>query len=164
MSRGRVAAATVLLWGICLGSAAAQDETLPPPVELTPAQEELAEEIEGTLKCPVCRSQSVRTSRSFMATDMSLRVRQMVAEGKSKAEIQDYFVARYGDYILLSPRKEGFGWTVWLLPFALVLGGAVTIVTIARRWKGRPPADMPPPSSPTSTWMQKLERELEETE
>jgi cytochrome c-type biogenesis protein CcmH len=162
--RGRIAAATVLLWGICLGSAAGQDDALPPPVALTPAQEELAEEIETTLKCPVCRSQSVRTSRSFMATDMSLRVRQMVAEGKSKEEIQDYFVARYGDYILLSPRKEGFGWTVWLLPFALVLGGAVTIVTIARRWKGRPPPAIPPPSSSTSTWMQKLERELEETE
>jgi cytochrome c-type biogenesis protein CcmH len=162
--RGRIAAATVLLWAISIGSAVAQDEALPPAVELTPAQEELAEEIESTLKCPVCRSQSVRTSRSFMATDMSLRVRQMVAEGKSKAEIQDYFVARYGDYILLSPRKEGFGWTVWLLPFALVLGGAVTIVTIARRWKGRPPAATPPPSSATSTWMQKLERELEETE
>lgn len=153
-----------MLWGVCLGSAVGQDESLPPPVELTPAQEELAEEIESTLKCPVCRSQSVRTSRSFMATDMSRRVRQMVAEGKSKEEIQDYFLARYGDYILLSPRKEGFGWTVWVLPFVLVLGGAVTIVTIARRWKGRPPAATPPPSSSTSTWMQKLERELEETE
>lgn len=146
-----------------IGSAAAQDETLPPPVSLTPAQEELAEEIESTLKCPVCRSQSVRTSRSFMATDMSLRVREMVAEGKSKEEIQDYFVARYGDYILLSPRKQGFGWTVWLLPFALVLGGAATIVTIARRWKGRTPPVTPPAPS-TSTWTRRLERELEETE
>jgi cytochrome c-type biogenesis protein CcmH len=165
MSRGRIVAmAALMLWGTSIGSSAAQDDALPPPVALTPAQEELAEEIESTLKCPVCRSQSVRTSRSFMATDMSLRVRQMVAEGKSKEEIQDYFVARYGDYILLSPRKEGFGWTVWLLPFALVLGGAVTIVTIARRWKGRPPPATPPPSSSTSTWMQKLERELEETE
>jgi cytochrome c-type biogenesis protein CcmH len=162
--RGRIVAVALVLWGISLGSASAQDDALPPPVALTPAQEELAEEIESTLKCPVCRSQSVRTSRSFMATDMSLRVRQMVAEGKSKEEIQDYFVARYGDYILLSPRKEGFGWTVWLLPFALVLGGALTIVTIARRWKGRPPPATPPPSSSTSTWMQKLERELEETE
>jgi cytochrome c-type biogenesis protein CcmH len=153
-----------MLWVTAMGSAAAQDDALPPPVALTPAQEELAEEIESTLKCPVCRSQSVRTSRSFMATDMSLRVRQMVAEGKSKEEIQDYFVARYGDYILLSPRKEGFGWTVWLLPFALVLGGAVTIVTLVRRWKGRPAPATPPPSESTSTWMRKLERELEETE
>ena len=143
--------------------AAGADEP-PPPVVLTPAQEKLAAEIESMLKCPVCRSQSVRTSRSFMAEDMSRRVRQMVAEGKSKEEIRDYFVARYGDYIVLAPRKEGFAWTVWLLPFALVLGGAVTIVAVARRWKGRPPPAAPPPPSSTSTWMQRLERELEETE
>ena len=143
--------------------AAGADEP-PPPVVLTPAQEKLAAEIESMLKCPVCRSQSVRTSRSFMAEDMSRRVRQMVAEGKSKEEIRDYFVARYGDYIVLAPRKEGFAWTVWLLPFALVLGGAVTIVAVTRRWKGRPPPAAPPPPSSTSTWMQRLERELEETE
>jgi cytochrome c-type biogenesis protein CcmH len=143
--------------------AAGADEP-PPPVVLTPAQEKLAAEIESMLKCPVCRSQSVRTSRSFMAEDMSRRVRQMVAEGKSKEEIREYFVARYGDYIVLAPRKEGFAWTVWLLPFALVLGGAVTIVAVARRWKGRPPPAAPPPPSSTSTWMQRLERELEETE
>lgn len=162
MRRGRTAVLVGVAWALSIASAVAQDEALPPPVPLTPAQEELAEEIESTLKCPVCRSQSVRTSRSFMATDMSLRVRQMVAEGKSRQEIQEYFVARYGDYILLSPRKQGFGWTVWLLPFALVLGGAVTIVTIARRWKERPPPDTPPPPS-ASTWARRLERELEET-
>jgi cytochrome c-type biogenesis protein CcmH len=134
------------------------------PVALTAAQEELAEEIESELKCPVCRSQSVRTSRSFMAQDMSRRVRQMVAEGKSKEEIREYFVARYGDYIVLSPRKEGFAWTVWLLPFALVLGGAAAIVAVARRWKARPPLAAPAPPSSTSTYTQRLERELKETE
>lgn len=167
MKPGRIAGVAALLW-LAVAPVAGQEigppEELPPPVALTPAQEELAAEIERGLKCPVCRSQSVRTSRSFMAQDMSRRVRQMVAEGKSKEEIREYFVARYGDYIVLSPRKEGFAWTVWLLPFALVLGGAATIVAVARRWKGRPPTAAPAPMSSTSTYMQRLERELEETE
>lgn len=155
----RAALPAAVLWSLAVTSTVAQ-----PPVVLTPEQEELVAEIESELKCPVCRSQSVRTSRSFMAEDMSRRVRQMVAEGKSKEEIRDYFVARYGDYIVLAPRKEGFAWTVWLLPFALVLGGAATIVAIARRWKARPPPAAPTPPSSSSTWMQRLERELEETE
>ena len=138
-------------------------EAVAAPVTLTPEQEALAAEIEGELKCPVCRSQSVRTSRSFMAEDMSRRIRQMVAAGRSKEEIRDYFVARYGDYIVLAPRKQGFTWTVWLLPFALVLGGAVGIVVVARRWKGRAPPPPPVESSSTSNYMQRLERELEET-
>ena len=162
----RAALPAAVLWALTVASAVGQDLAVTDraPVVLTPEQEELAAEIESELKCPVCRSQSVRTSRSFMAEDMSRRVRQMVAEGKSKEEIRDYFVARYGDYIVLAPRKEGFGWTVWLLPFALVLGGAATIVAIARRWKARPPPAAPTPPSSSSTWMQRLERELEETE
>ena len=153
------------LLALSLGSAPralpAQDPA-PAPVALTPAQEELAAEIEGMLKCPVCRSQSVRTSRSFMAEDMRRRVRTMVAEGKSKEEIRDYFVARYGDYIVLAPRKQGFAWTVWLLPFALVLGGAAAIVAVTRRWHRRPPPALPATAPETDTYMQRLERELEE--
>ena len=143
---------------------AASREAAPAPIPLTPEQEELAAEIESELKCPVCRSQSVRTSRSFMAEDMSRQVRKMVAEGKSKDEIREYFVSRYGDYIILAPRKEGFAWTVWLLPFALVLGGAATILALTRRWKSRPPPAAPAAPPSQSTWMQKLERELKETE
>jgi len=142
---------------------AAQD-VAPAPISLTPEQEELAAEIESELKCPVCRSQSVRTSRSFMAEDMSRQVRKMVAAGSSKEEIREYFVARYGDYIILAPRKQGFGWTVWLLPFALVLGGAATIFALTRRWKSRPPPIAPAAPPSQSTWMKRLERELKETE
>lgn len=170
MTRGRIALVAalgaLLLAGPVVGAQTGGEGVLDPdlaPVALTPEQEELAEEIESMLKCPVCRSQSVRTSRSFMAEDMSRRIRQMVAEGRSKEEIREYFVARYGDYIVLAPRKEGFTWTVWLLPFALVLGGAVTIVAVARRWHGRPPP-APPTAPPAGTYMQELERELEETE
>ncbi|HUF89733.1 MAG TPA: cytochrome c-type biogenesis protein [Gemmatimonadota bacterium] len=176
MRRRRIAGVVTLAAGIVAGPALAQEtgspaervppaaDALPAPVQLTPEQEELAAEIESMLKCPVCRSQSVRTSRSFMAEDMSRRIRQMVAEGRTKDEIREYFVARYGDYIVLAPRKEGFIWTVWVLPFALVLGGAAGIVLVARRWKGRAPPPPPgPPSSSTSNYMQKLERELEET-
>lgn len=174
MKRGRIAllaalasmvvAAPAGAQGGVAGDGATTSDPAPAPVALTPEQEELAAEIESMLKCPVCRSQSVRTSRSFMAEDMSRRIRQMVAEGKSKDEIREYFVARYGDYIVLAPRKEGFTWTVWLLPFALVLGGVVTIVTVARRWHGRPPPAPPAASSTADTYMQQLEQELEETQ
>ena len=168
-ARERTALVAALLCGVAWTPALGQDvaapaDPAPPAIVLTPEQEKLAAEIESELKCPVCRSQSVRTSRSFMAEDMSRRVRRMVAEGRSKEEIRDYFVARYGDYIVLAPRKEGFGWTVWLLPFALVLGGAATIVAVARRWKARPPPAAPPPAPSSSPWMRKLERELEESE
>ena len=135
-----------------------------PPVALTPAEEARARDIEGTLRCPVCRSQSIRQSRSFMAEDMKRRIRELIAEGRSDEEIRAFFVERYGTWILLEPPKSGFNLAAWLLPGAAVLVGAIGLVLAARRWASRPPARAsvePPPGSP---YLDRLERELKETE
>lgn len=138
----------------------------PAPIELTPEQEARAHEIENELKCPVCRSQSIRQSRSFMADDMRRKVRQLVAEGKSNQEIRDYFVDRYGQYIVLAPPKSGFNLAAWLLPFFVVAIGAAGLFVAAHRWRReeRPEEeedDEPPTDDP---YMERLERELEEAE
>ena len=141
----------------------ALSESARPPV-LTPAQEARAREIEGALRCPVCRSQSIRQSRSFMAEDMKRRIRELVAEGRSDEEIRGFFVERYGTWILLDPPKSGFNLAAWLLPGAAVLAGAVGLVFAARRWASRSPARAsvePPPESP---YLDRLEQELKETE
>jgi cytochrome c-type biogenesis protein CcmH len=95
---------------------------------LTDAQESRAQELEGRLKCPVCRTQSVRESTSFMALEMRTRIRELIAAGKSDREVLEYFVERYGDYILLEPRKRGFGISAYVLPLLAVLVGAALIV------------------------------------
>ncbi|HET6343200.1 MAG TPA: cytochrome c-type biogenesis protein [Gemmatimonadota bacterium] len=139
-------------------------EAVRPPIALTPAQEARAREIEGALRCPVCRSQSIRQSRSFMAEDMKRRIRELIVEGRSDEEIRAFFVERYGTWILLEPPKSGFNLAAWLLPGAAVLAGAVGLVLAARRWASRSPARRsvePPPESP---YLDRLERELEETE
>lgn len=140
-------------------------EAPPAPVQLTAAQEARARALEGELRCPVCRSQSIRQSRSFMADDMRARVRAMIAEGRSDAEIRGYFVDRYGTWVLLTPPKGGFNLAAYLLPALVVVIGAAGLALTARRWSSRaalraePTAPLPP--SPQLT---RLERELEETE
>ncbi len=136
---------------------------LPPPVALTPAQEARARALEGELRCPVCRSQSIRQSRSFMAEDMKRRIRILVAEGRTDDEIRSFFMERYGAWILLEPPRRGFHLTAWILPAAAVALGAVGLLVAARRWMRAPPAREsvePPPESP---YLARLERELEET-
>lgn len=101
--------------------------------------------LEGRLKCPVCRTQSVRESPSFLAIEMRTRIREMIAEGRGDGEILDWFAARYGDDILLEPRKRGFGLAAWILPVA---GLAVGAALLARRVRGRtaptPPVELTP--------------------
>lgn len=142
------------------------ERELAAPVPLTPEQESRALHLEGMLKCPVCRSQSVRQSGSFMAEDMQRKIRELIAAGRSDEEIKDYFVARYGDWILLTPPKSGFNLTAYLIPFVAVLAGGLGLFVAARRWSrkpgsSRPRPEAPPPSSP---YLARLERELEETE
>lgn len=133
------------------------------PIPLTEAQEARARELESHIKCPVCRSQSIRSSRSFMAEDMQRKIREMVAAGSTDQEIIDYFVARFGPYILLTPPKRGFNLTAYLIPFFVVLAGGIGLLVATRRWT------RPRPPSPTaraisdSPYAERLERELEET-
>jgi cytochrome c-type biogenesis protein CcmH len=85
----------------------------------------------------------------------------MVQQGKSPKEIQDYFVSRYGEFVLLSPPKRGFNLLVWVLPFLAIGLGAGVIYLVVRRWTessvaGRPPVD--------PAYAERVRRELEERE
>lgn len=111
-------------------------------IDLTAEQEARAQGLEGRLKCPVCRTQSVRESTSFMALEMRRKIRQLVAAGRTDDEVLAYFAARYGDYILLEPRRQGFGLAAYALPFLAVLAGLAFLALAVRR-RIAPPDALP---------------------
>ena len=78
------------------------------------------------LRCPVCQGMPIAESPAQMAQAMMTRIRELHKEGKSKDEIIEYFVSRYGEWVVLEPRKKGINWLVWGLPpivlLLLVLG------------------------------------------
>jgi cytochrome c-type biogenesis protein CcmH len=132
-------------------------------IELTPEQESRARSLESEFKCPVCRSQSIRQSRSFMAEDMKRRVRELIAQGHSDDEVREYFIARYGEWILLTPPKSGFSLAAYVLPFLAVVAGATMLVFAARRWR-REDGSRITPEPPPAPYLERLDKELEENE
>src|SRR5581483_11140789 len=58
--------------------------------------------------------------------------------GRTPEEIKAYFVSKYGDWILLSPRPRGLTWLLWLGPFAGAAAGLLVVARVARRWRRRP--------------------------
>ncbi len=112
------------------GSRAARQEAAPPDAELEAQVRELA----AKLRCPTCRALSVQDSPSGMAQEMRDLIREQLRAGKTPEEVEAYFVERYGEWILLEPKPEGFNWTVWLLPVLLLAGGLVFVLMTARRW------------------------------
>ena len=72
-----------------------------------PALEARAREIHKELRCLVCQNQSIEDSNADLARDLRQLVRERLAAGDSDEEVLSFVVARYGDWVLLTPPVQG---------------------------------------------------------
>ena len=96
------------------------------------------QEIAASLRCPVCQGLSVADSPSEMAVNMKSEVRDMLARGYTREQIESHFVRSYGEFVLLAPKFEGVNALVWILPIAALLLGAFVIRMKLRALAGAP--------------------------
>lgn len=101
-----------------------------------PAMEARARNLQRQLRCLVCQGESIDESGADLAADLRHLVRQQMAEGKSDQQIEDYLVARYGNFILMKPPMAPDTYVLWLAPFVVLIGaGAVAIWVVSRARK-----------------------------
>jgi cytochrome c-type biogenesis protein CcmH len=132
--RRRIAAA---LW--CLAAAtsvAPQAAAQAPPPGVDLAFDERAKAISSRLRCPVCQGESIQDSPAELATQMKSLVREQLASGKSETQVFDYFIGKYGQWILLEPRAEGINLLVYGLPILFIVGGGALLWGAVSRWTG----------------------------
>jgi cytochrome c-type biogenesis protein CcmH len=91
-------------------------------------------EVASLLRCPVCLNLSVQDSPSELARDMRDVVRDHLARGETEQQVIDYFIQRYGEWVLMKPPAHGVSLLVWLLPAIMVIGGGALVVTVVQRW------------------------------
>ena len=91
-----------------------------------------AQGIDRMIMCPVCPAETIDQAQVQIALQMRAMVREMLAEGKDRKEILDFFVDRYGQDILGAPPKSGFSLLAWLLPAGGVLAAVVAVFFIIR--------------------------------
>ena len=115
---------------------------------LAPPLEARVQVLGKQLRCAVCQGLSVADSPASMARAQLDKVRELVAGGKTDEEVREYFVARYGEWVLLEPSKSGFNWLVWLGPVVLLAGGLALIARQVRRAPPGVPAPAPSPAAP----------------
>jgi cytochrome c-type biogenesis protein CcmH len=98
-----------------------------------PALELRARNLQRQLRCLVCQGESVDESGSPFAADVRALVRRQIAQGRSDQQIENFLVARYGDFILMKPPVQPNTWLLWLAPFLVLTGaGAMAWVTVRR--------------------------------
>jgi len=101
-------------------------------------------EIAKGLRCAVCQNQPVSESNSDLARDMRAIISEQLEAGKSRQEIVDYFVLRYGNYVLMKPAFDQSGKLLWIAPLLLLIGMAVGAWIFLRN---RRQVDLPPVAS-----------------
>jgi cytochrome c-type biogenesis protein CcmH len=105
----------------------------PDEIMSDPAKELRARDLSRELRCMVCQNQSIDDSDAPLARDLRLLVRERIAAGDSDAQVIDFLVARYGEFVLLKPRFESHTLLLWLLPPLALAGGGVALWLHGRR-------------------------------
>lgn len=104
------------------------------------ALEARAREISRGLRCLVCRNESIDESNASLARDLRLLVRERLTAGDSDAEVVDFITDRYGEYVLLQPRRDGANLILWGAgPLMLLLAALVAGLYLRRRGAAQGP-------------------------
>lgn len=117
---------------------------------LTSVQEALAQDIGATLRCPVCQGMPIADSPAQMAQDMMRLVREKLAGGATRDEVEQYFVVRYGAWVLLRPPTTGVGIWIWVLPPVALISALLVLVWALTRARTPSPQDFATARTPVA--------------
>lgn len=98
-----------------------------------PAQQALYERLTREVRCLVCQNQPIADSNAPLAADLRREIRGLVEAGRSEAQVKQFLLDRYGDFVLYRPRFTGATAILWLAPVMLLLIGALGLWRIVQR-------------------------------
>lgn len=108
----------------------------PDEVLSDPALEARARVLSAQMRCLVCQNQSIDDSDAPLAKDLRVLIRERLVQGESNAQVVDYLVSRYGEFVLLKPRFNSRTLLLWGGPFAILLLGSLVIFLRRRKGSG----------------------------
>jgi cytochrome c-type biogenesis protein CcmH len=87
----------------------------------------------SSLRCVMCQNESLADSEAPIAHDLRRKILELMRQGQSDAQIRDFLVARYGEFVLYRPRVEPATWPLWFGPLILFVVGGVTVAVVVDR-------------------------------
>jgi len=103
------------------------------PLAEDPVVEQRLTIIAEELRCLVCQNESLAGSRADLAMDLRREVRSLIKSGKTDAEIKEFLVSRYGDFVLYRPPVKPTTLLLWFGPLILLIGAVWILISIVRR-------------------------------
>jgi len=106
----------------------------PSEILTDPVLESRAREISAGLRCPVCQNESIDESNATISHELRVLLRERLVAGDTDAQVVDFLVARFGEFILLQPDRQGANLILWAAaPVMLIIALMVGWITIRRR-------------------------------
>jgi len=119
-----------------------------------PTRPEQARQIAAELRCPDCQALSVAESETASAANIRREIAEQLAAGRTPEQVRAFFVARYGDWILLSPTSP----FAWWIPVAAITAG---IGLFAWWWRGGRHQPSPTVNTPGPDLREQIRDEVE---
>ena len=141
MKRWSTTLSLTLLPVLCIVSFLSLAQEAPPAAE-DPILEKRVQRLSEELRCLVCQNQSLADSNADLAVDLRNQVRELMQQGQTDAQIREFMVARYGDFVLYNPPVNSATLLLWLGPFVLLAVAGVALVTYLRRRDRELPAQV----------------------
>ncbi len=119
---------------LSFGTAAWAQSSDPMPLQFHDnAEETRFHRLTAELRCVMCQNQSLADSNAQIAHDLRREVLDLMREGRSDAQIKQFLVERYGEFVLYKPEMAPGTWLLWFGPAALLLAGAFIVMLVIRR-------------------------------
>ncbi|KRG42722.1 cytochrome C biogenesis protein [Stenotrophomonas pictorum JCM 9942] len=143
----------VLLLGTA-GAVQAQPMGDPTPLQFrNPAEEVRFHALTAELRCVQCQNQSLADSNAQIAHDLRREVLTLMHEGRSDAQIKQFLVERYGQFVLYRPQMDTGTAVLWFGPGLLLLTGAgMLVIHVRRRARALPPRALDESSQEEREW------------
>jgi cytochrome c-type biogenesis protein CcmH len=97
------------------------------PAAEDPVLERRVMALSTELRCLVCQNQSLADSNAPLAVDLRNQVREKMRAGMSDAQIVEFMVARYGDFVLFRPPFKLTTALLWIGPLLLLVAGLAAL-------------------------------------
>ena len=95
--------------------------------------ENRAREISANIRCVVCQNEPIDSSNSGVARDLRILIRERLSAGDNNAEVLDFLVKRYGDFVLFKPPQKYTTYVLWFSPIIFLFFGTLILFRVFKR-------------------------------
>lgn len=135
---------TLLLATLLLCASAALAQAIEPLPFKDHAEELRYQHLTAQLRCPMCQNETLADSNAPIARDLRNQIFQLMQHGQTDAQIKQYLVDRYSEFVLYDPPVARNTWLLWFGPLLiLLLGAGVVVATIRKRSRAATPSASP---------------------